>query len=484
MIFHSFSLYTAQDGNLPVAFRERTLDFYITLCHRLMKQRSELAEETDQLLRACWSLAEMLFNLRQIRRDNRPADTELLGSAVQACWELCDIFRDGWTKIRPDRGTPRPSQTHFFSDSHSGGGGGGGLGLGGGGMGGGGSGIAGVGSRGGGGYEASSRASTTSRSSLHSKTASVKSTGALSEQRTPKAVPPPHVPETPVTEFEDTPISPQSHSPHVPNIMVLGTVPNSATPEPVRGGGTGGSSRWNSAMSSYSQGSNKTSSTATTTASNAHASSGEDANITRVKALILKAAMQVGFNRDAATTAAAAAQAAQIAGANNHNNATSSSGSSISSGSAMDSDASGSIALSGPAGNSVSTGSTIVPNAGSAPTTPAAALQAFVRGLPTGSFGSLPSHATLLQNYKNLVLADASMNRSTSASSGGASAANNGWGVLPAKGKRVTALDMARSVAWMNARGQHYAFLRDLFRLVFGFQIDEAETKKNVSIVV
>lgn len=28
-----------------------------------MKQRSELAEETDSLLRACWTLAEMLFSI-------------------------------------------------------------------------------------------------------------------------------------------------------------------------------------------------------------------------------------------------------------------------------------------------------------------------------------------------------------------------------------------------------------------------------------
>ena len=106
-------LYNTHDRTLPEAFRERTLDFYITLCHRLMKQRTRLAEETDSLLRACWSLAEMLFSLRQNKRDGKPADEELLGSAVQACWELCDLFREGWTQVRPDRGTPRPSQTTF-----------------------------------------------------------------------------------------------------------------------------------------------------------------------------------------------------------------------------------------------------------------------------------------------------------------------------------------------------------------------------------
>ncbi|KAF3384534.1 hypothetical protein F1880_002000 [Penicillium rolfsii] len=108
-------LYNTHDRNLPDAFRERTLDFYITLCHRLMKQRTRLTE-TDSLLSACWALAEMLFSIRQSKREGRELDEELLGSAVQACWELCDIFREGWTlnSFRSsDRGTPRPSQATF-----------------------------------------------------------------------------------------------------------------------------------------------------------------------------------------------------------------------------------------------------------------------------------------------------------------------------------------------------------------------------------
>ncbi|KAI1324822.1 hypothetical protein F5Y16DRAFT_423568 [Xylariaceae sp. FL0255] len=236
-------LYSAQDNrNLPEAFRERTLDFYITLCHRLMKQRGEVEEETDALLRACWSLAEMLFSLRQNQRDGKAADEELLGSAVQACWELCDIFREGWTQIRPDRGTPRPSQTRFSTYSRDS-------------------------------ETADGRAS---RQSNRSKRDSVK------REIIEKPRKPPPVPETPVTEFEDTPISPDSESPQVPNILVLGTDSN-------RGG------RWSSNasnLSSYSQSSQRTSSTATTTTST------EDINVARVKTLILKAAMSVGFVRD------------------------------------------------------------------------------------------------------------------------------------------------------------------------------------------
>src|SRR3954469_24996133 len=162
---HSYSLYSAQDSrSLPEAFRERTLDFYITLCHRLMKQRTRLAEETDSLLRACWSLAEMLFSLRQNRRDGKRPDEELLGSAVQACWELCDIFREGWTQIRPDRGTPRPSNTSFFSYGRD--------------------------------TDTDGRAS---RQSNRSKRDSQKRDTADKPRK------PPPVPETPVTEFEDTP---------------------------------------------------------------------------------------------------------------------------------------------------------------------------------------------------------------------------------------------------------------------------------------
>ncbi|PYI04464.1 hypothetical protein BO78DRAFT_471244 [Aspergillus sclerotiicarbonarius CBS 121057] len=109
-------LYNTHDRKLPDAFRERTLDFYITLCHRLMKQRT-LVSETDSLLSACWSLAEMLFSIRQSIKERKNLGEELLGSAVQACWELCDIFREGWTlrTLRnSDRGTPRPSQATFM----------------------------------------------------------------------------------------------------------------------------------------------------------------------------------------------------------------------------------------------------------------------------------------------------------------------------------------------------------------------------------
>lgn len=108
-------LYNTHDRSLPDAFRERTLDFYITLCHRLMRQGTG-TNDSESLLSICWSFAEILYSIRQSRREGRMLDEELLGSAVQACWELCDIFRKGWTRrsLRSsDRGTPRPSQAAY-----------------------------------------------------------------------------------------------------------------------------------------------------------------------------------------------------------------------------------------------------------------------------------------------------------------------------------------------------------------------------------
>lgn len=342
---------------MPEAFRERTLDFYITLCHRLMKQRSDLAEETDSLLKSCWSLAEMLFNLRQNARNGRAPDEELLGTAVQACWELCDIFREGWTQVRPERNTPRPNQTSFFPADRT----------------------------------PPLQSGRDSRQSNRSSHISKREHKAMShtEERPRKQQPLP-VPETPVTEFEDTPISPESQSPKVPNILVLGTNPESTT----RSGGRWSSSASN--LSSYSQSSARTSSTATT------ATAGEDINVTRVKALMLKAAMNVGFVREATND-----------------------------------------------------GRTAMP-----------ALQAFVKLLPPTAFGT---HAALLVSYRNAVLGDTFRGATNT---------------LPAKGRRVSAPDMAKSVNLMVHRSLHYTFLKDLFRLVFGFAMEDVETRKNVSIAI
>lgn len=296
----------------------------------------------------------MLFSLRQNIRDGKRLDEELLGSAVQACWDLCDIFRDGWTQIRPDRITPRPSQTSFFPYQAT---------------------VS----------EPTGRQSRTSDRSSFSKRESVKSREP--EERPRKA---PIVPETPVTEFEDTPISPESRSPNMPNIMVLGTTSD------------GGRGRWSSSasnLSSYSQGSARSSSTATTT------NATEDPNINRSKILVLRAAMDLGFSRDQTTDSQ----------------------------------------------------------------TGALALQKFVQGLPPSSFGSTPSHAMLMHQYKNSVITDAIIPRNHA---------------LPARGKRVSAIDMAKSVQTMTQSSPRYAYLNDLYQVVFQFPLGDAESHRNTSILV
>lgn len=241
-------LYNIHDRSLPDAFVERTLDFYITMCHRLMKMRTSLPQETDALLRACWQLAEMLFNLRQNSREGKQADEELLGSAVQACWELCDLFREGWTQIRPDRNTPRPSKTTFGSQA--------------------------------------SLKSVSTRGSVGRST-----TSSLSSRKYHEAVSYP--PETPVTVFDDTSTansSPDSVS--IPNILVLG--PASTGPSSKRGAAH--HERWSSnasELSDYSEsaasGSQRTSSTAT--------AGGEEGQLARLRFLLLKAGMITGYNR-------------------------------------------------------------------------------------------------------------------------------------------------------------------------------------------
>jgi len=80
----------------------------------------------------------------------------------------------------------------------------------------------------------------------------------------------------------------------------------------------------------------------------------------------------------------------------------------------------------------------------------------------------LPWHTNLLSAYKELVLSDPTF-RSTSN--------------LPAVGKSASALDVSKSVGWMMNSGQ-YLWLKDLFRLVFGFHLDEAEKRKNMTITV
>ncbi|KAJ5734183.1 hypothetical protein N7493_002969 [Penicillium malachiteum] len=227
-------LYNTHDRNLPDAFRERTLDFYITLCHRLMKQRTRLTA-TDSLLSACWTLAEMLFSIRQSKRERKELDEELLGSAVQACWELCDIFREGWTlqsMRNSDRGTPRPSQTTF--------------------------------------------AHAFQQATTYSEVEFVDDSGQLWN------------PETPTTIFEDTATVSPDEAP-VPNILVLGHGNGH------NGHGHSSHPKWPSSASSISEQSRSSGHTASS--ANTVTTVSEDPNFTRLKILITKAAVNSGYQR-------------------------------------------------------------------------------------------------------------------------------------------------------------------------------------------
>lgn len=337
-------LYNTHDRNLPEEFRERTLVFYIALCHRLMKQRTSLPQETDALLRACWQLAEMLFNLRQATRESRAPDEELLGSAVQACWDLCDLFREGWTQIRPERGTPRPSQTTF-----------------------------------------SSQPSTAQPSQSDGRSSSMSNSSYHDAPSLP--------PETPTTIFDDTTAASSPDSVNIPNILVLGPASSSGSTRAAH------HDRWSSnasTLSDYSESSSsqRTSSTATTTTGS------QNAHLTRLRALILKAAMNTGFSRPASQSQSQSQSQTQPQ-----------------------------------------------------------PLPAYVNALPPSAFGAQPWQMEVLTHYKKLVLADQSLKAS---------------GSVPSR--RLSATEVAKAVKWLG-RDDRWAWMRDLYRLVFGFGVEEAERR-------
>ncbi|KAH0269531.1 hypothetical protein KCU91_g8652, partial [Aureobasidium melanogenum] len=206
-----------------------------------IKSSSIGKQHTDALLRACWSLAEALFNLRHVGRDAKRLD-ELLALAIQACWDLSDIFRESWSHLRPDRSIPRPGQVGFSSSV-----------------------------------------------SQHSTGPSERAPSSLSSEYHDVPLLPP---ETPTTIFDDATTASSPESVTVPNILVLG---------PAAPGSSGGSTRgakhhdrWSSnasTLSDYSESadSQRTSSTARANSDGKH--------LLRLRCLILKAAFNVGFSR-------------------------------------------------------------------------------------------------------------------------------------------------------------------------------------------
>lgn len=253
-------LWNNRNENLLGAFYERTLDFYWTLCHRLMKQGTSLPKETDALLRACWSLAEMLFNIRQNKRERRGEDEELLGSAVQACWELCDLFREGWSRVRPgDKGTPRPTQGGFLSCGQP-------------------------------------HPPLRSQSALSSRSPPLANRPLSSQSyRDPKSFPP----ETPTTIFDEhDPLDTPSEPDHVPNILVLGPEQSNPGSSSVTSSNTSPQSNRRWSASGVSESSQHTSSTAT-----ASSSFPVEAHLNSIRLMLLQAAVNAGFQlRDGASS--------------------------------------------------------------------------------------------------------------------------------------------------------------------------------------
>ncbi|GAB7341879.1 hypothetical protein MBLNU457_g0193t1 [Dothideomycetes sp. NU457] len=241
-------LYNIHDRNLPQAFRQRTLDFYVALCHRMIKTRTALPSETDALLKACWSLSEMLFNIRNPRYEPQTTEEELLVSAIQACWDLSNLFREGWSQIRPERATPKPTQTRFPRSTAST--------------------IP----------PSDGRSSSMSNNSYHDATSF-------------PAAPPP---ETPVTIFDDVtaPSSPDSVT--EPNILVLGpaTGPGNHAAQGVM---TTHHDRWSSNASTLSGYSEDAASSQRTGSANRTASTPDQVHLARLRGLIHKAALLAGY---------------------------------------------------------------------------------------------------------------------------------------------------------------------------------------------
>lgn len=81
-------------------------------------------------------------------------------------------------------------------------------------------------------------------------------------------------------------------------------------------------------------------------------------------------------------------------------------------------------------------------------------LSSFVKSLPSDAFGSLPWQMSLLESYKKFVGFDPAFQNA------GPQA-------------QASAVDVSRAVKELMQRGK-LTWLRDLYRLVFGFHVEEA----------
>jgi hypothetical protein len=182
----------------------------------------------------------------------------------------------------------------------------------------------------------------------------------------------------------------------VPNILVLGPENTSQT-------------RWSSnnsvagSMSGYSESSQRTTRSVSRALQHTpppapQQQESEDPNLIRLKALIVKAALNVGFGRQSPTT-----------------------------------------------------------------------LAAFVKTLPSTAFGTQPWQIKLFESYRKLVLTDPTLR-------------GDHRTILP-NGRRMAASEIARAVQW-TAQNEAFMWLKDLFRLVFGFSPEDAAGKKGVGVQI
>lgn len=238
-------LFNTHDKKFGAAFQERTLDFYVALCHRLIKQQASSPLDTGVLLRACWSLVASFNDLRQVRVGGHPDYEDHLNSAVHACLDLVNVLNKGWTQADSERSTPRVNQM-VFAQPHA-------LFLG----------------------------RSTPPPPLTRPTSAVRSQ--IVEYDDILASLPP---ETPTTIFDDNPMDALDEQHTTPNILVLG-LKNSPDPS---------NHRWSSSsMSNYTESSHVTSPTATTNTAAAAKTINRSSDIAAISTLLFKAAMHAGF---------------------------------------------------------------------------------------------------------------------------------------------------------------------------------------------
>jgi len=96
---------------------------------------------------------------------------------------------------------------------------------------------------------------------------------------------------------------------------------------------------------------------------------------------------------------------------------------------------------------------------------PLMSLQDFVQQLPPTAFGTMPGQMRMLGSYKRLVAADASLRD-----------------LAGVENRRFFVTEVARAVRWLGGGSRQWGWMRELFRLVVGFSIEEAGRRGGVLV--